>query len=123
MAGVIGGPIFREFVGIMFVLAFIFCTASGLLGISIAFNALSNHGACSVWFTFVGTVLTTIFSSIRTWGKMTWPLTIGFISVMAGILIVVIGVTFRDRPAAAPPTGDFEVSNPNKIFLSSQHHF
>lgn len=109
MAGVIWGPIGRELVGIMFMVAFIFCTGSSLLAISIAFNALSDHGACSVAFTFVGTVLTVMFSCIRTWGKMTWPLTIGFVSVMAGILIVVIGVTFNSRPAAAPATGPYEL--------------
>jgi hypothetical protein len=54
-------------------------------------------------------VMTIIFSCIRTWGKMTIPLTIGFISVMAGVLVVVIGVTLRDRPAAAPQTGPYEL--------------
>jgi len=93
----------------MFVIAFIFCTGSSLLAISIALNALSDHGACSVAFTFVGMVATVIFSCIRTWGKMTWPLTIGFVSVMAGVMVIVIGVTFRERPAAAPQTGPFEL--------------
>jgi hypothetical protein len=109
MAGVLWGPIGREFVGIMFVIAFIFCTASSILAISIGLNAISDHGACSVAFTFVGTIMTIMFSCIRTWGKMTWPLTAGFISVMGGVLIVVIGVTFRARSAAAPQTGPFEL--------------
>ncbi|TVY36777.1 N amino acid transport system protein [Lachnellula occidentalis] len=109
MAGVVWGPIGREIIGVVFVLAFVLCTGSSLLGISIAFNALSDHGACSVLFTFVGMVMTIIFSSIRTWGKMTWPLLIGFVSVMAGVLVVVIGVTFNSRPAAAPPTGPYEL--------------
>jgi hypothetical protein len=109
MAGVIWGPIGREFVGVMFVIAFIFCTGSSLLGISIGFNALSDHGTCSVAFGFVGTVLTILASSIRTWGKMTWPLTVGFVSVLAGVLTVVIGVTFNDRPAAAPQTGPYDL--------------
>lgn len=109
MAGVLWGPIGREFVGVMFMIAFIFCTSSSILAISIAFNALSDHGACSVAFTFVGTILTVMFSCIRTWGKMTWPLTIGFVSVMAGVLVVVIGVTFKSRPAAAPQSGPYEL--------------
>ncbi|KAH8656574.1 transmembrane amino acid transporter protein-domain-containing protein [Tricladium varicosporioides] len=109
MAGIIWGPIGREFVGVMFTIAFIFCTGSSLIGISTAFNALSDHGACSVVFTFVGMIMTIMFSCIRTWGKMTWPLTIGFISVMAGVLVVVIGVTLNSRPAAAPQTGPYEL--------------
>ena len=109
MAGVLWGPIGRELMGLLFVIAFIFCTSSTILAISIGLNALSNHGACSVSFTFVGTVMTVMFSCIPTWGKMTWPLTIGFISVIAGVLIVVIGTTTRSRPAAAPQTGPYEL--------------
>ena len=93
----------------MFVIAFIFCTGSSILGISIAFNAVSDHGTCSVAFSFVGMILTILASSVRTWGKMTWPLTIGFVSVIAGVLVVVVGVTMRDRPAAAPQMGPYEL--------------
>jgi hypothetical protein len=32
----------------------------------------------------------------------------GFASVYIAVFIVVVGVTTRDRPAAAPPTGDFD---------------
>lgn len=40
---------------------------------------------------------------------MTWPLTVAFVSVIAGVLVVVIGVSFQDRPAAAPQTGSFDL--------------
>jgi hypothetical protein len=103
------GRVGRELVGIMFVVAYILCCGSGLLAISIAFNALSDHGACSVWFSFAATVMIVMYSCIRTWNGMTWPMTLGFISVMAGILAVVVGVTMRDRPAAAPQTGPYEL--------------
>ncbi|KAK4980796.1 hypothetical protein LTR28_000968 [Elasticomyces elasticus] len=36
--------------------------------------------------------------------------TAGFASIFTAVFIVVIGVTTRSRPAAAPPTGDFELS-------------
>lgn len=108
MCGVMWGPIGRELVGIMFLVAFILCSGSGLLGTSIAFNALSEHAVCTVWFSFVSTVLIIMYSSIRTWDKMTWPMTLAFMSVMGGILSVVVGVTLTDRPAAAPAEGDFE---------------
>lgn len=103
------GPIGRELVGIMFVVAFVLCTGSGFLGTSIAFNALSEHGACSVWFGFVAMILIVLFSSIRTWERMTWPMTLGFFSVMGGVIAVVVGVAVRDRPAAAPAQGAFEL--------------
>jgi hypothetical protein len=102
------GAIGREAVGLLFLIAFVLCTGSGLLGTSIAFNALSEHGACSVWFSFVSTILIILYSSIRTWEKMTWPMTLAFISVLGGVLAVVIGVTQNDRPAAAPAEGDYE---------------
>jgi hypothetical protein len=107
--GLMWGRTGRELVGIMFVVAFVLCTGSGVTGVSTALNALSDHGACTVWFSFVGAVMVIMFSSIRTWEKMTWPLTVGFISVMVGVLVVVIGVTLRDRPAAAPQTGSYDL--------------
>jgi len=107
MCAVMWGRIGYELVNVMFLVAFVLCTGSGLLGTSIAFNALSEHGACSVSFSFVSACLIICFSSIRKFDKMTWPMTGAFLSVMGGILAVVIGVTLRDRPAAAPATGDF----------------
>lgn len=38
--------------------------------------------------------------------RRTWA---GFISIYIAVFIVVIGVTTRDRPAAAPATGDFDL--------------
>lgn len=103
------GTIGRELVGLMFLVAFVLCTGSGLLGTSIAFNALSEHGTCTVWFSFVSLILVIIFSCIRTWDKMTWPMTLAFASVLGGVLAVVIGVSLRDRPASAPAEGDFDL--------------
>ena len=105
----IWGAAGREVVGLIFLVAQVIVTGSGILGTSIALNALSNHGACSVWFSFVATVMVILFSCIRTWDRMTWPLTFGFCSVFGGVLAVVIGVTLNDRPAAAPQTGPFDL--------------
>lgn len=103
------GPIGREIVGFIWMVAQVIVTGSGILGISIALNALSEHGACSVWFSFVGTILVIMFSCIRKWNRMTWLMTFGFASVMGGVLAVVIGVTLLDRPAAAPAEGPYEL--------------
>jgi hypothetical protein len=109
MCGVMWGSVGRELVGFMFLVAFVLCTGSGLLGTSIAFNALSEHGACSVWFSFVSACLIILYSSIRTFDRMTWPMTLAFMSVMGGILAVVVGVTLTDRPAAAPQEGAYDL--------------
>lgn len=109
MCAVMWGRIGYELVNLMFLVAFVLCTGSGLLGTSIAFNALSEHGACSVWFSFVAAILIICYSSIRTFDRMTWPMTVAFLCVMGGVLAVVIGVTLTDRPAAAPAEGPYDL--------------
>lgn len=98
-----------ELVVVMFLVRFVLCTGSGLLGTSIALNALSEHGACTVWFSLVSMILIIVFSSIRTWDRMTWPMTLGFASVLGDVLAVVVGVALRNRPAAAPAEGEYEL--------------
>ena len=44
MAEVIGGGFLRELVGILFLAAYVLCTGSGILGVSIALNVFSSHG-------------------------------------------------------------------------------
>ncbi len=79
---------------------------------------MSENGARTAVFALVGLVMTVMFSSIRTWSSMTWPLAISFFCVMAAVLAVVIGASRLDRPAAAPQTGPYDfgfvaVSYPN----------
>jgi len=44
MCKVIGGVPLREAVGALFIIAYVLCTGSGVLGVSIAFNSFSHHG-------------------------------------------------------------------------------
>jgi hypothetical protein len=48
MATVLGGPILKELVGGLFLVAYVLCAGSGILGGSIGLNALSTHAACTV---------------------------------------------------------------------------
>jgi hypothetical protein len=48
-------------------------------------------------------------ASIRKLTHVGWLTYAGFISIYAAVLIVVIGVTTRDRPAAAPQTGPYDL--------------
>jgi hypothetical protein len=103
------------------------------LGISTALNALSEHSICTVWFSFVGLLMTALAASVRTFEKLSWVTWAGFISIYAAVFIVVVAVTQRDRPAAAPQDGPFDlgyhaVANPDfeagitatlTIFISS----
>jgi hypothetical protein len=109
MAGVIGGPIFQEVVGAVFFIAFIICSGTAAVGLGTAFNALSDHATCTAVFVFVASALITIAASLRTLQNIGWLTWAGFLSIFVAVFIVTVGVTTRDRPAAAPQTGDFDL--------------
>lgn len=93
----------------MILIAQILIVAAGEVSISTAFNALSEHGACTVIFTLVAAILVTSFSSIRTFSNLGWLTWIGFVTFVAAVLIFTVAVSQQDRPAAAPPTGEFDL--------------
>jgi hypothetical protein len=109
MAAVVGGIPMREITGGLFVIAYLLCTGSGILGVSIGLNALSEHAACTVWWSFLATVVTIAAASVRKFQKVGWLSWAGFISIYIAVFIVVIGVTTRDRPAAAPQEGPYDL--------------
>ncbi|SCZ96026.1 BZ3500_MvSof-1268-A1-R1_Chr8-1g09954 [Microbotryum saponariae] len=102
---VLGGRVGREALGIMCSLFMLCVCASGLLSISIAFNALSSHGACTVGFVIVGGVIVYILASIRTIDKLSFLSWVGLASVLSALFTLAVAVGVEDRPAAAPPTG------------------
>ncbi|KAF7192835.1 N amino acid transport system protein [Pseudocercospora fuligena] len=109
MCGMLWGRIGRELVSVQILVAQVLITAAGIVSCSTAFNALSNHGACTVVFSFVSAVLITGFSSIRTFSRLGWLTWVGFFTFFIAVFIFVVAVTQQDRPAAAPPTGDFDL--------------
>jgi hypothetical protein len=109
MAAVVGGVPLREVTGALFVIAYLLCTGSGILGVSIGLNALSDHAACTVWWSFLAAVVTIATASVRKFQKVGWLSWAGFISIYAAVFIVVIAVTTRDRPASAPQTGPYDL--------------
>ncbi|KAI1247524.1 hypothetical protein MGN70_011414 [Eutypa lata] len=108
MAHVVGGKWLREVVGVFFLVTYAIVGASGIFGASTALNALSNHAICTNYFMLVSTVAVFILASARKFEKIAWLTWVGFLSVFIAVFIVVVGVTTRDRPAAAPQTGDYE---------------
>jgi hypothetical protein len=109
MANVIGGVWLKELAGFLYLVAYVLCTGSGILGVSIGLNALSTHAACTVWWSFIATVIVAVAASVRKFHSIGWLTWAGFASIFVAVLIVVIGVTTRDRPAAAPQTGEYEL--------------
>ncbi|EME48687.1 hypothetical protein DOTSEDRAFT_57995 [Dothistroma septosporum NZE10] len=109
MAMEVGGIWLREITGILFIIAYILCTGSGILGVAIGINALSTHAACSVWWAFLATIVVALAASVRKFHQIGWLTWAGFLSIFAAVLIVVVAVTTRDRPAAAPQTGEYDL--------------
>ncbi|KAH8803472.1 amino acid transporter [Xylogone sp. PMI_703] len=109
MCGLLWGRIGKELVSLQIIVAQLLITAAGNVACSTAFNALSEHGACTVIFSFVSAALVTIFSSIRTFSRLGWLTWIGFCTFFIAVFIFVVAVTQQGRPAAAPPTGDFDL--------------
>jgi hypothetical protein len=109
MAEVIGGVVGKEITGLLFIVGYVLVTGSGIIGVSTALNALSHHAACTVWWSFLAMVVVIATASIRKLTHVGWLTYAGFTSIYAAVLIVVIGVTTRDRPATAPQTGPYEL--------------
>ncbi|KAL2837697.1 transmembrane amino acid transporter protein-domain-containing protein [Aspergillus pseudoustus] len=109
MAGVVGGVVLREITSVLFVASYVITAASGIIGVSASLNALSSHAACTIWWSLIATVVIFLCASIRRFSNISWLTWVGFFSVFTAVLVVVIGVTLQDRPAAAPPTGDFDL--------------
>lgn len=72
MAQVVGGPILKELCGGLFIIAYVLCSGSGIVGLSVGFNALSDHAACTVWWAFLAFVLVVACASVRKFEKIGW---------------------------------------------------
>lgn len=57
MCGLLWGRAGRELVGVQILVAQVLITAAGIVSISTALNALSDHGACTVIFSAVAAIL------------------------------------------------------------------
>jgi len=79
------------------------------LAFTIALNAVSSHALCTVAFGAIAFFIIATLASIETLKDVGWIAYVGFVSIMAAILTVVIAVTQRDRPAAAPQTGTYDL--------------
>ncbi|KAH7325549.1 transmembrane amino acid transporter [Stachybotrys elegans] len=109
MMSLLWGKIGRELVGVQIIVLQVLITAGGVATTAVGLNALSNHSQCTAVFGLVGAILVTACSSVRTFSNLGWLTWVGMITFTIGVLVFTIAVTQQDRPAAAPPTGDFDL--------------
>ena len=72
MALVVGGPVLKEICGGLFIIAYVLCTGSGIIGVATALNALSEHAACTVWWAFLSAIVIIACASVRKFEKIGW---------------------------------------------------
>jgi hypothetical protein len=86
-----------------------------MLSISIALNALSTHAVCTAVFVAVAAIITFMFASIQTLGRISWLAWVGGTCIIIAVLTITIAVGVQDRPSAAPKEGvwksDYKIAN------------
>lgn len=96
-------------------------SASGfcMVSLSVAFNAVSVHAACTSVFVAVSAVIAILCASIRTLGHITWIGWAGVLSIMVSsescawaslttVLTLTVAVGVQERPAMAPQQGPWD---------------
>ncbi|TIA90420.1 hypothetical protein E3P99_01565 [Wallemia hederae] len=109
IAMIMGGEPARIAIFSFYILYIAFVLGAQILSISIAFNAITAHGTCTVVFTVVAMILVTIIGSFRTYRMLSWLSWIGVLAVLSSVLILTIALGVGpDRPAAAPAVGPYD---------------
>ena len=114
---VMAGPVGREIFGAAQMMFLVFIMGSHILTFSIMLNTVTNHGTCSIVFGFVGLLLSLICTLPRTLLNVSYMAIVSFISIIAAVLITMIGVGVE-----RPGDGHIDVtvqSNLAKGFLAA----
>ncbi|KAE8331367.1 amino acid transporter [Aspergillus sergii] len=113
------GRVGFELFGAAYTLYWIFSGGSALLSISISFNALSNHAACTAVFVAVAAIIAFTFSSIQTLARISWLAWIGAACIITAVFIVTIAVGIKGHApmtAGVIPESDFKLfGNPTFV--------
>ena len=96
---ILAGPWGREICGIAQTTFLVFIMGSHVLTFSIMMNVLTNHSLCTIWFMVIGTVVSFICTLPRTLKSVSHLSIASFASVAAAMMITMIGVGIRGRPA------------------------
>ncbi|KIR42716.1 neutral amino acid transporter [Cryptococcus deuterogattii 99/473] len=101
------GPIGREVFGAVYWIQLTAVAGAGLLSVSVALNAMSGHGACTIIFVVVAAIINILISSIQTLDRISWIGWIGLGGIMSSVITLAIAVSVQDRPSTAPAIGDW----------------
>ncbi|KAJ5099790.1 hypothetical protein N7532_006791 [Penicillium argentinense] len=131
----------RIVLGTAFCLWWIFVAGSGMLGISIGLNAVSDHATCTAVYVAIAFIVSFVLGSIQTLGRISWIAWLGLFCILTSsmfpsalsftwlsvavaepqsnprhlVLIVTVAVGIQDRPAAAPKdtvwVPDYKIAN------------
>lgn len=113
------GAIGREVFGAAQMMFLVFGMGSHILTFTIMFNTVTNHGTCSIVFGLVAMLLSLICTLPRTLLNVSYMAIASFISIIAAVLITLIGVGVE-----RPGDGKVDVtvqSNLYKGFLATTH--
>lgn len=91
------GPVGREVFGAAQTIFLIFSMGSHLLTFTIAMNAITQHVTCSIVWSVIGLIVFVLLSTPRTLKKVSYLSIVSFISIIAAVLITMIGVGI-ERP-------------------------
>ncbi|KAI4198645.1 MAG: hypothetical protein LQ350_005117 [Teloschistes chrysophthalmus] len=86
------GPIGREVFGIAQMLFIVFIMGSHILTFTIMMNTITGHATCSIVFGIVGLIISLICTLPRTLHNVSHMAIVSFISIVAAVLITMIGV-------------------------------
>ncbi|KAF4983843.1 hypothetical protein FDECE_17210 [Fusarium decemcellulare] len=104
------GKAAREFVGVIYYVYLAMTAGAGMLTTSVAFNALSDHGACKMVFVAVACVAAFIIGTgFRALEKVAWISWVGVACIFAAIWTTAIACLTQNRPAAGPETGPIDL--------------
>lgn len=109
-AELLWGKAGKEIVGIIYYIYLAMIAGAGMLTTSVAFNALSDHGACTMAFVAAAAAASLVIGTgFRALEKVAWIGWAGVASIFVAIWVTAIACLTQDRPAAGPPTGPIDL--------------
>ncbi|KAH7142710.1 transmembrane amino acid transporter protein-domain-containing protein [Dactylonectria estremocensis] len=100
----------RDLVGFIYYIYLAMVAGAGMLTTSVAFNALSDHGTCTIIFVAVACIAAFLIGTgFRALEKVAWISWVGVACIFAAIWTTAIACLTQDHPAAGPATGPIDL--------------